>query len=241
MTDAEQRAKLTADLAESKAKIEEAERKLAEKDAELVKKDGIVTSAEAKFNEMAGETGENRKAATEAMKALLATQKERDAEREEATKARDELAELKKTLGSIEESTRNNQKTTEEKIDELSTNLTEDDLNALDAARESADPETQKAIDAGGEAYLEFLKGFKETQQLAESDRAPWRKKPAQGVNNDTDNMNAKMRALFNREKQRAESYPDGHTSGQRGGRTKPAVSTRPPQKVVKKDWGIAE
>ena len=225
-------------LADAKAEVDAVK-------ADLEKEKGISENAEKKFQEWAAERGKERKAIGDIAEGMAEETKKRHA----AEAARDELAtklvDLEKNLtelqGATEEANRNNQKTTEQKIEELSANLTDEDLKALDAARENADPETQKAIDAGGETYFELLKGLKETQKVAESVLAPWRKKPMQGAGNGTDDMQAKMRALFKNEQQRANSYPNGPNGGQRGGGKNPPVSTRPPNAVTQKKWNITE
>ena len=236
--DKEQQEQMDKALAEVKADMDKVKE-------ELEKEKGISENAEKKFQEWASERGKERKAIGDIAEGMAEETKKRHA----AEAARDELAaqlvELEKNLTELqsaaEEATRNNQKTTEQKIEELSSNLTEDDLKALDAVRESADAETQKAIDAGGETYLELLRGLKETKHVDESGHAPWRKNAAQGAGNGTDNMTEKIRALFKQEKQRAESYPNGPKAGQRASGAVSRESTRPPQKDVHKSWNITE
>jgi len=239
MKDEEQRAKLTADLAESTLKITEIESKLAEKDAEIVKKDGIVTAAETKFNEMAGETGENRKAATEAMRALLAVQKERDAEREAAKILRDELAEVKKLLGPLEAERENRNSQEAETAEEIEAGLSDAEQAMLDEAWKGADETTQKRIKADPDFRKQFLvKAKAATNVAAASDLSDWRNKPAgKSPAPSGDGLDE----LFKIAKQRAEDYPDGHTAERRGGDRTAPKSSRPPSKVVNKRWGIQE
>jgi len=240
MTDSEKQVQLAAELAAATTKITEVESKLAAKDAEIVKKDGIVQAAETKFNEMAGETGENRKAATEAMRALLAVQKERDAEREAAKILRDELAEMKKVLGPLEADRANRKSQESETAEEIEAGLSDAEQATLDEAWKGADEATQKRIKADSDFRKQFLvKAKAATHVAAESDLSDWRNKPA---DKSPSPSGEGLDELFKTAKQRAEAYPDGSRAGQQrsGGRKEPK-SSRPPQAVVKKKWGIQD
>jgi len=239
MTDAEQQAQLEADLAEAKAKIVEMETKIAGFVEELEKKEKTVSHAESKFNEMAQETGDNRKAvAAAATDALEAVKAEKEASKM-LREAQDALAEMKSTLGPKEEDKKNRESQKAKTAEEIEAGLSDAENATLDEAWKVAAEATKARVKTDPDFKKKFLlKAQTATRVAVESDLSDWRSSPAGKPSESRDDG---LDELFKLKKQRAESYPDGHTSGQRGGRTKPAVSTRPPQKVVKKDWGIAE
>ena len=239
MTDTEQQAQLEADLAEAKAKIVEMETKIAGFVEELEKKEKTVSHAESKFNEMAQETGDNRKAvAAAATDALEAVKAEKEASKM-LREAQDALAEMKSTLGPKEEDKKNRESQKAKTAEEIEAGLSDAENATLDEAWKVAAEATKARVKTDPDFKKKFLlKAQTATRVAVESDLSDWRSSPAGKPSESRDDG---LDELFKLKKQRAESYPDGHTSGQRGGRTKPAVSTRPPQKVVKKDWGIAE
>jgi len=215
--------------------------------ADLEKEKGISENAEKKFQEWAAERGKERKAIGDIAEGMAEETKKRHVAEEASDELAAKLRELEVKINEIEHrdakevENRNNQKTTEEKIQEITDNLTEEDLKVMDDAREKADPAIQQAIDSGGEVYLEFLNGLKEAKHVEESGRPPWRrniKKPA--APSGDDDRAARMRKLFKREIEQANSYPDG-THGGGGARrpNSPPEIHRPGQKAVQKKWGI--